>query len=50
MMEAKMFCYQCQETMKGTGLYLERCVWKRKSYSKGNGFADVRGTWNISRY
>jgi len=36
MMEAKMFCYQCQET--------------RKSYGKGNGFADVRGTWNISRY
>lgn len=49
MMEAKMFCYQCQETMKGTGCILKG-VWKRKSYSKGNGFADVRGTWNISRY
>ena len=21
-----------------------------QSYGKGNGFADVRGTWNISRY
>lgn len=23
MMEAKMFCYQCQETMKGTGCILK---------------------------
>ena len=47
MMEAKMFCYQCQETMKGTGCILKGVCGKRKSYGKGNGFADVCGAWCI---
>ena len=34
MMEAKMFCYQCQETMKGTGCILKGVCGKESHTAK----------------
>lgn len=45
-MESNMFCYQCQETAKGTGCILKG-VWKRKPYGSSYGLVAVCGQGHL---